>query len=57
MPETNSSENTARMANLISLKLKEYALQLRNLAAEGAKPAALEKEKPPCWALSIACWC
>lgn len=45
MPETNSSENTARMANLISLKLKEYALQLRNLAAEGAKPAALEKEK------------
>ena len=29
MPETNSSENTARMAALISLKLKEYALQLR----------------------------
>ena len=45
MPETNSSENTARMANLISLKLKEYALRLRDLAAKGAKPAALEKEK------------
>ena len=57
MPETNSSENAARMANLISLKLKEYALQLRNLAAEGAKPAALEKEKTAMWALSIACWC
>lgn len=45
MPETNSSENTSRMANLISLKLKEYGLQLRNSVAEGVKPAALEKEK------------
>ena len=45
MPETNSSENTSRMANLISLKLKEYGLQLRDMAAAGAKPAALEKEK------------
>lgn len=45
MPETNSSENTARMANLISLKLKEYALQLRDKIAQGIKPAALEKEK------------
>ena len=43
MPETNSSENTSRMANLISLKLKEYGLQLRDMA--GAKPEALEKEK------------
>lgn len=31
MPETNSSENTSRMANLISLKLKEYGLQLLSL--------------------------
>lgn len=45
MPETNSSENTSRMANLISLKLKEYGLQLRELAAKGTKTAALEKEK------------
>ena len=45
MPETNSSENTSRMANLISLKLKEYGLQLRDMAAAGAKPEALEKEK------------
>ena len=35
MPETNSSENTSRMANLISLKLKEYGLQLRDMAAAG----------------------
>ena len=45
MPETNSSDNTSRMANLVSLKLKEYGLQLRDLAAKGAKPVALEKEK------------
>lgn len=45
MPETNSSESTSRMANLISLKLKEYGLQLRELAAKGTKTAALEKEK------------
>ena len=45
MPETNSSDNTSRMANLISLKLKEYGLQLRDLASNGAKPAALDKEK------------
>lgn len=45
MPETNSSENTSCMASLISLKLKEYGLQLRDRIAEGAKPAVLEKEK------------
>ena len=45
MPETNSSDNTSRMANLISLKLKECGLQLRDLASKGAKPAALDKDK------------
>ena len=45
MPETNSSENTARMANLIALKLREYGLQLREHGFERAKPAALEKSK------------
>lgn len=45
MPETNSSENTSRMANLVSLKLKEYGLQLRDMIAAGAKPTAMEKEK------------
>lgn len=45
MPETNSSESTSRMSKLIGLKLKEYGLQLREMVAKGAKPAALEKEK------------
>lgn len=45
MPETNSSESTSRMAGLISLKLKEYGLQLRDMATQGAKSAVLEKEK------------
>ncbi|WP_455585209.1 C1 family peptidase [Bacteroides sp.] len=45
MPETNSSENTARMANLISLKLREFGLQLRDQASKGAKENVLEKNK------------
>lgn len=45
MPETYSSENTSRMSNLLSLKLKEYGLRLRQLVADGLKPMALEKEK------------
>ena len=45
MPETNSSENTSRMANLIALKLREQGLQLRELVAKGTKAAALEKTK------------
>lgn len=45
MPETNSSENTARMAGLITLKLREQGLQLRAQVAAGAKPATLEKNK------------
>ena len=45
MPETNSSENTARMAGLIALKLREQGLQLRAQVAAGAKPATLEKNK------------
>lgn len=45
MPETFQSDNTGKIGNLIGLKLKEYALQLRNDAAAGAKPVALEKKK------------
>ncbi|MCI1649001.1 MAG: C1 family peptidase [Bacteroides sp.] len=45
MPETNSSENTSRMADLLSLKLKEFGLQLRDHASAGSKLAALEQEK------------
>lgn len=45
MPETNSSENTSRMAELLSLKLKEFGLQLRDSFSVGRKNAMLEKEK------------
>lgn len=45
MPETNSSENTSRMAELLSLKLKEFGLQLRDASPAGRKNTTLEKEK------------
>ncbi|MDR1878523.1 MAG: C1 family peptidase [Bacteroidales bacterium] len=35
MPETHSSSNTARMSQLLSLKLKEFALQLRETDKSG----------------------
>ena len=35
MPETYSSENTSRISSLITLKLREEGLRLRQLAAEG----------------------
>lgn len=43
MPETNSSESTSRMAGLISLKLKEFGLQLRDRATQGTKTAVDRK--------------
>lgn len=45
MVETYSSNNTSRMSNLIGLKLKEYGLELRDMAAKGAKAAALADRK------------
>ena len=45
MPETYSSENTSQISNLIALKLREYGLKLREEAAAGAKPKALEEKK------------
>jgi Aminopeptidase C len=45
MPETNSSENTSKMSNLISLKLKEFGLALRDDAAKGAKSSVLLNKK------------
>ncbi len=45
MPETNSSERTGTMAQLLSLKLKEFGLQLRGMVADGGGEAALQKEK------------
>lgn len=45
MRETNSSNSTSRMSNLIGLKLKEFGLELRDMAADKAKPAAIEARK------------
>lgn len=45
MPESFSANNTAKMAELISLKLREYGLTLRKAAEKGEKVAALEKRK------------
>ena len=45
MPETYSTDNTRTMARLISSKLREYGLQLRERVAKGAKPAELTKLK------------
>ena len=45
MPETYSSDNTSRMARLISSKLREFGLQLRQMVSDGKKPAAITAEK------------
>lgn len=45
MPETNSSENTSKMADIIKQKLRENALELRDMAAKKAKLADLENKK------------
>ena len=45
MPETYQSNNTSNMATLIKLKLREYGLDLREAAAEGASVKKLQKMK------------
>lgn len=45
MPESYNANNTSRMSQLIMLKLREYGLKLRKAVADGAKPAALAKQK------------
>ena len=45
MPETYSSDNTSRMSRLIQSKLREFGLQLRDMVAQGKKPADIEKAK------------
>lgn len=45
MPETHSSENTNRMADLITLKLREQGLELREMAAKGSKADELNQKK------------
>jgi bleomycin hydrolase len=45
MPESNSSNNTSRMSQLLSLKLKEFGLQLRDMGGKNAKPEDMLKKK------------
>ena len=45
MVETYASNNTSRISNLIGLKLKEYGLELRDMAANGAKSKAMADRK------------
>ncbi|MBQ6237563.1 MAG: C1 family peptidase [Bacteroidales bacterium] len=46
MPETYNTNNTSSISNLIALKLREFGLELRELAtAKGTTPAKLESRK------------
>ncbi len=45
MPETVSSENTSKARSLISSKLREYGLELRQMVADGKKTAAVQQRK------------
>lgn len=45
MPETAQSESTSTMRSLLSLKLREWGLQLRKMATEGDSTSKLEQEK------------
>lgn len=45
MPETYSSDNTSKMARLISSRLREDGLRLRKMVADGKKAADIEKVK------------
>ena len=45
MPESYSSDNTSKMARLISSRLREDGLILRKMVAEGKKAADIEKAK------------
>lgn len=45
MRETASSESTSRIAQLLKLKLREYGLELRKMAAEGKPSPALNARK------------
>ena len=45
MPESFSSDNTSKMRSLIASKLREYGLQLRDMAAKDRKQASIDKAK------------
>lgn len=45
MPETHSTENTSTVGRILTLKLREWGLQLRDMIAKGKKQADVEREK------------
>ena len=45
MPESYSSDNTARMSRLISSKLREQGLHLRKMVADKKKASTIQEEK------------
>lgn len=45
MPETYTAEHTSKVSRLLSNKLREWALALRELSQRGAKPEDLRKKK------------
>ena len=45
VPETYSAENTSRMARLISSKLREFGLELREMAASKTSAKAIQSRK------------
>ncbi len=45
MPETYNSDNTSRMARIISSKLREYGLELRGMVAAKKKDTAIKQRK------------
>ena len=45
MPESFSSDNTSRVARLISSKLREYGLQLRDMVAKNKSQTSINKAK------------
>lgn len=45
MPETYITNHTSTFSRLLGWKLKEWGLELREMAAKGAKPAQLEARK------------
>ena len=45
MPESYSSDNTSKMRSLVASKLREYGLQLRDMAQKDRKQTSIDKAK------------
>lgn len=45
MPESYNANNTSKMASIISLKLRQWGLELRKMVADKAKPAKVQARK------------